>query len=341
MFKFNSPRFRLSIVALLLFAGVAVAQTTLGQMGSAQQLAWSSSSNGSTAADLILLRESAGVLSQRNGTNAQELRVYNTRTDASNGEWGALRWNANVLEIGTYANGTGTIRNVKFAGGGANVFSFGSSIVRLDGNGSIALGSVGGGEWSSFDLNSTGFIRLGNDIRLSRAAAGVLGASNGSASAAAWLQNTAGRARLTANATNATATPSNLTDLTLPQGGGNLTAGRKYAGILTITANNSTAAEGLAFDFNGGTATWTSFQANIMSTPPVSGIVVGVSNTTAIGTALTVTTASTGDAGYVIHFSGVVNAAGTLIPRFAEVSHTSGTATAKVNSWIWADDMPN
>jgi hypothetical protein len=62
--------------------------------------------------DCVLRRGGAGILSQRNGASAQESRVYNTYTDASNGEWGALRWNASVLEVGTYANGTGAQRNL-------------------------------------------------------------------------------------------------------------------------------------------------------------------------------------------------------------------------------------
>ena len=42
-------------------------------------------------------------------TTATAFRVYNTYTDASNGEWGALDWQTtpNVLTIGTQANGTG------------------------------------------------------------------------------------------------------------------------------------------------------------------------------------------------------------------------------------------
>ncbi len=55
----------------------------------------------------------ANTLAQRNGTNAQTFRLYNTYTDASNYERGFVRWNANVLEIGTEAGGTGTARNLR------------------------------------------------------------------------------------------------------------------------------------------------------------------------------------------------------------------------------------
>jgi hypothetical protein len=57
-----------------------------------------------------------------NGLATANFRVYNTYTDASNGEWGALDWQTtpNVLTIGTQANGTGTARNVQFVVGGVN-----------------------------------------------------------------------------------------------------------------------------------------------------------------------------------------------------------------------------
>ena len=60
--------------------------------------------------DTILARDAADTLAQRNGTNAQTFNIYNTYTDASNYERGFLKWNSNVLEIGTEALGTGTGR---------------------------------------------------------------------------------------------------------------------------------------------------------------------------------------------------------------------------------------
>lgn len=72
------------------------------------------------SADVILLRESANILAQNNGVNAQVLRIYNTYTDASNYERGVFDWTtaANVLTIGTQAAGTGSTRNVQFVRGG-------------------------------------------------------------------------------------------------------------------------------------------------------------------------------------------------------------------------------
>ena len=68
--------------------------------------------------DLALCRDSADTLAQRRGTNPQTFRLYNTYTDASNYERGFLKWNSNVLEIGTEAAGTGAARNLTLAPAG-------------------------------------------------------------------------------------------------------------------------------------------------------------------------------------------------------------------------------
>ena len=68
--------------------------------------------NGLTTNDTFLTRDAANTLALRNSTNAQTFNIYNTYTDASNYERGFMKWNANVLEIGTEAGGTGTARGV-------------------------------------------------------------------------------------------------------------------------------------------------------------------------------------------------------------------------------------
>ena len=77
---------------------------------SAGNIRWSSTSSITGTGDLFLLRDAANTLAQRNGTNAQAFRLYNTFTDSANFERGFMRWNANTLEIGTEAGGTGTAR---------------------------------------------------------------------------------------------------------------------------------------------------------------------------------------------------------------------------------------
>jgi hypothetical protein len=95
--------------------GVGGSQVILSSAGSFR---WSSTSSITGTGDLFLARDAANTLALRNGTAAQTFRLYNTFTDASNFERGFMRWNANVLEIGTEAGGTGMARqlNVSLAG---------------------------------------------------------------------------------------------------------------------------------------------------------------------------------------------------------------------------------
>lgn len=153
-------------------------------------------------------------------------------------------------------------------------------------------------------------------------------------SAGQWFQQRSGRSRLTADVTNATATMANLTDLSQT-----VIAGRKYFGFCIIYASNSVALEGLQFDFNGGTATFTSFVYGLVGTPL--GATIGTAYATSAATALTATTATTGDVAYLIAFEFVCNAGGTVIPRGAEVTHTTGTATFRLGSFLLTEDSPN
>lgn len=68
--------------------------------------------------DVYLRRDAANTLALRNGVNPQAINVYNTYTDASNYERGFFKFNANVLEIGTEAAGTGTNRKIRIQGAG-------------------------------------------------------------------------------------------------------------------------------------------------------------------------------------------------------------------------------
>ena len=73
---------------------------------------WSSTTTAYSAVDLKLYRDAAYTLAQRFGTNPQTFNIYNTYTDASNYERGFLKWDTNVLVLGTEASGTGTTRHV-------------------------------------------------------------------------------------------------------------------------------------------------------------------------------------------------------------------------------------
>lgn len=77
--------------------------------------------------DCYWLRDAAGVFADRDGTNAQAVRIYNTYTDASNYERGTFDWKAssNVLRIGTEKAGTGSVRNMAFIIGGTIKLDYG------------------------------------------------------------------------------------------------------------------------------------------------------------------------------------------------------------------------
>lgn len=92
----------------------------------------------------------SGVIEQRNGVNAQTLRVYNTFTDASNYERGRFAWVSNVLTIGTENAGTGLARNltIESAGGG---ISFSSSVsIQLQVNGRAFISHAAGASTLNF-----------------------------------------------------------------------------------------------------------------------------------------------------------------------------------------------
>ncbi len=59
----------------------------------------------------VLTEDAINVLAQRNGTNPQTYRVYNTFTDASNYERAVFLWSGNAFSVQTQAAGTGTLRS--------------------------------------------------------------------------------------------------------------------------------------------------------------------------------------------------------------------------------------
>lgn len=85
--------------------------------------------------DTTLTRDAAGILAQRNGTNAQTLRVSNTHTDASNYERWVIDWigTANIGYLGPQAAGTGTLRPVLVSTGSMAVASLPAASAALKG----------------------------------------------------------------------------------------------------------------------------------------------------------------------------------------------------------------
>jgi hypothetical protein len=81
-------------------------------LGAAITLNWRFGTTGGTP-DLILLRDAAGILAQRNGVNAQTQRLYGTYTDASNyRRLTKTMSTGGVAEIKPEGAGTGASGNV-------------------------------------------------------------------------------------------------------------------------------------------------------------------------------------------------------------------------------------
>jgi hypothetical protein len=123
----------------LVYAGIHTGATeTRGfRVGSANGYGFSSTTVSTGTPDLILARDAANALAQRNGVNAQAFRVYNTFTDASNYERGVLRWNTNILQIGTEAAGTGTVRSVQVVAGSTSYFFNADEVAVFPATGSL------------------------------------------------------------------------------------------------------------------------------------------------------------------------------------------------------------
>lgn len=72
---------------------------------------WSTANAGSSQSgitpDTLLFKDAAGIIAQRNSTNAQTFRWYRTFTDASNYERGALQTGSGYIEIAAETAGTG------------------------------------------------------------------------------------------------------------------------------------------------------------------------------------------------------------------------------------------
>lgn len=116
---------------------------------------WSAVSGGGL--DTVLNRDAAQTLAQRNSTNAQTFRVYNTFTDASNYERGKMEWASNVLRIGTEKAGTGTARALEFQ-------TDGTTRLTIQANGNASFSSdVFAGSSAFLGFGSRGGFRAASD----------------------------------------------------------------------------------------------------------------------------------------------------------------------------------
>ena len=116
---------------------------TSAELSSAATIAWN--------ADTFLQRDAANTIAQRNSTTAQRLKVYNTYTDASNGEWIDIDWitSANKVRIGSNKNGTGSTRVVEFISGGTAAAQIDSSGNLYPATNNGQSSGISGNRWNS------------------------------------------------------------------------------------------------------------------------------------------------------------------------------------------------
>ncbi len=90
-------------------------------------IGWSPSSNADAGTDLYIYRDAANTLAQRNGTNAQTMRVYGTFTDLSNRVNAALSATSTTVTLAAETAGTGADNvPVNINAAGTSPVAFGS-----------------------------------------------------------------------------------------------------------------------------------------------------------------------------------------------------------------------
>lgn len=115
---------------------------------STSSIFWLSGTSSGGSIDLSITRDAAGTFAQRNSTNAQTFRLYNTFTDASNYERLGISWAANLLTIATEGAGTGSSRDMVisagFGGAGTLTMKTGGTSYLVISGGNITGGSDNG-----------------------------------------------------------------------------------------------------------------------------------------------------------------------------------------------------
>ncbi len=274
--------------------------------------------------------ESATVLDLKGGATSGNVTIHTNATTLAATFAGANTSLAGTLTVAGNATFSSSLSDViKMAntvnGNGANLNMTGPDSGATSRTGYLIWQPKTGTNQSEFYMYGTNGTIATFTSNLNATLAGNLTVSGTGTSSFAGLVKTPGFNRVTADVTNATATMSAVSDLSFT-----VVAGVKYVGTISVFANDSTNTDGLAFDLNGGSATFTDLEFGFAAQP--AGSTLGTVTSTAPGTAVTITVVSTSDAVYTISFAFTCNAGGTVIPRFSQNAHSSGTATVRKNS---------
>lgn len=204
-----------------------------------------------------------------------------------------------------YFQGVADADNFPFITSGTDECSFG-----LSGNASVRC-------FTRVQLRSSSVVfgTLDGTSGFDTSVTNVITLLNSSQAAGGWLQNTAGDSRVNAPVTVSGTTPSAITGLSAT-----VIAGRKYGFEIVLNASNDVAADGFRVDFDGGTATMTSFFATGFYYAAAGAAFFD--STTALATDLVATNFANG--AIILKGGFVVNAAGTFVPRIAEEDAAGG-----------------
>ncbi len=94
--------------------------------------------------DVPILNPSGNVIEQRNGTNNQELKVYNTYSGGgANYEYFSLRWVSNTMFMSAEKAGTGSNRAISISSGSAvNLQSSGTTVLAITAGAAAVTGTI-------------------------------------------------------------------------------------------------------------------------------------------------------------------------------------------------------
>lgn len=145
----------------------------------------------STNQDVILARDAANTLAQRNGTNAQTFRVYNTTDGGTATSYGAIRFSTNVLEFGRFSGATGSDAAVR-------ILASGNHSILLNTSATDRWSVNGSGHFLAFADNTYDIGANGNKPRLVYTGASTVAALPASPATGARYVVTDSNATLTA-----------------------------------------------------------------------------------------------------------------------------------------------
>lgn len=181
----------------------------------------------------------------------------------------------------------------------------------------------------AFCFSSTSNAADSCDAGIARVATGVTKDTDGS-SGLGWRQ-WAGECGVDSDQTNAT-TSFASTACTIS----GLVSGRKYPFVCSFFVSDSVAADGVKIDFQGGTATETSFRAQVKAFDTALALSLQVDDITDSAAVPTLT----GDGQIEVSGHFIPSGAGTFLPRFAQNAHTAGTLTLYAGSHCIMWDRP-